>query len=125
MECKPLAFWELAFSSKLKAFQQMSLLKRCKATAIVTTFSDPDHVHLDGLPPKAWYERGVRILARTCLEAVKDPLGNKIAAHKGQPGGPLSSPPPRMRMTRDSRAARRFPSPHVARLARLTRSRLR
>jgi hypothetical protein len=41
-------------------------------------FSDPDHVHLYGLPPKAWYERGVRILARTCLEAVKDPLGNKI-----------------------------------------------
>jgi hypothetical protein len=41
-------------------------------------FNDPDHVHLYGLPPKAWYERGVRILARTCLEAVKDPLGNKI-----------------------------------------------
>ena len=41
-------------------------------------FNDPDHVHLYGLPPKAWYERGVRILARTCLEAVKDPLGNRI-----------------------------------------------
>jgi hypothetical protein len=41
-------------------------------------FGDPDHVHLYGLPPKAWYERGVRILARTCLEAVKDPLGNRI-----------------------------------------------
>jgi hypothetical protein len=41
-------------------------------------FSDPDHVHLYGLPPKVWYEKGVRILARTCLEAVKDPLGNKI-----------------------------------------------
>ena len=43
-------------------------------------FNDPDHVHLYGLPPKAWYERGVRILARTCLEAVKDPLGNKIGS---------------------------------------------
>jgi hypothetical protein len=41
-------------------------------------FSDPNHVHLYGMPPKEWYERGVRILARTCLEAVKDPLGNKI-----------------------------------------------
>ena len=41
-------------------------------------FNDPDHVRLYGLPPKAWYDRGVRILARTCLEAVKDPLGNKI-----------------------------------------------
>jgi hypothetical protein len=43
-------------------------------------FNDPDHVHLYGMPPKAWYERGVRILARTCLEAVKDPLGNKIGS---------------------------------------------
>lgn len=45
------------------------------------SFNDPDHVHLYGMPPKAWYERGVRILARTCLEAVKDPLGNKIGSH--------------------------------------------
>ena len=40
-------------------------------------FGDPDH-HLYGMAPREWYERGVRILARTCLEAVKDPLGNKI-----------------------------------------------
>jgi hypothetical protein len=44
------------------------------------SFNDPDHVHLYGMPPKAWYERGVRILARTCLEAVKDPLRNKIGS---------------------------------------------
>ena len=43
-------------------------------------FNDPDHVRLYGMPPKKWYERGVRILARTCLEAVKDPLGNRIGA---------------------------------------------
>ncbi len=43
-------------------------------------FDDPDHVHLYGMPPKEWYRRGVRILARTCLEAVKDPLGNKIGS---------------------------------------------
>jgi hypothetical protein len=30
------------------------------------------------MAPKDWYKRGIRILARTCLEAVKDPLGNKI-----------------------------------------------
>ena len=41
-------------------------------------FDDPDHVHIYGMPPKEWYDRGVRILARTCLEAVKDPLGDKI-----------------------------------------------
>ena len=44
------------------------------------SFSDPNHVHLYGMPPREWYERGVRILARTCLEAVKDPLGNKIGS---------------------------------------------
>src|SRR6516162_3371789 len=41
-------------------------------------FGDPNHVHLYGMPPKEWHGRGVRILAPTCLEAVKDPLGNKI-----------------------------------------------
>jgi hypothetical protein len=41
-------------------------------------FGDPDHVHLYGMTPKAWYERGVRILGRTCLEAVKDSLGDEI-----------------------------------------------
>jgi hypothetical protein len=24
-------------------------------------FGDPDHVHLYGMPPKEWYDRGVRI----------------------------------------------------------------
>src|SRR5437667_4064741 len=43
-------------------------------------FGDPDHVHLYGMAPKEWYGRGVRVLARTCLEAVKDPLGNKIGS---------------------------------------------
>jgi hypothetical protein len=41
-------------------------------------FGDPDHVHLYGMAPKEWWGRGVRILARTCLEAVKDPLGDEI-----------------------------------------------
>jgi hypothetical protein len=43
-------------------------------------FNDPRHVHLYGMTPEEWYGRGVRILARTCLEAVKDPLGNKIGS---------------------------------------------
>src|SRR6516164_6859452 len=41
-------------------------------------FGDADHVHLYGMAPRQWRERGVRILARTCLEAVKDPLGDAI-----------------------------------------------
>lgn len=43
-------------------------------------FNDPNHVHLYGMTPEEWYGRGVRILARTCLEAVKDPLGNRIGS---------------------------------------------
>src|SRR5215472_6815593 len=37
-------------------------------------FGDPDHVHLYGMPPKEWWGRGMRILARSCIEAVKDPV---------------------------------------------------
>ena len=39
-------------------------------------FGDPDHVHLYGMPPKEWWGRGMRILARSCIEAVKDPFGD-------------------------------------------------
>jgi hypothetical protein len=53
-------------------------------------FDDPNHVHLYGMPPREWYERGVRILARTCLEAVKDPLGNKIGSDIAEVVAPAS-----------------------------------
>ncbi len=42
------------------------------------SFGDPDAVALYGMRPANWYARGVRILARTTLEAVRDPLGNRI-----------------------------------------------
>jgi hypothetical protein len=42
------------------------------------SFGDPDAVALYGMRPAEWYNRGVRILARTTLEAVRDPLGNRI-----------------------------------------------
>jgi hypothetical protein len=42
------------------------------------SFGDPDAVSLYGMTPAQWYARGVRILARTTLEAVRDPLGNLI-----------------------------------------------
>lgn len=42
------------------------------------SFGDPDAVALYGMRPAEWYGRGVRILARTTLEAVRDPLGNCI-----------------------------------------------
>ena len=42
------------------------------------SFGDPDAVSLYGMTPDQWHARGVRILARTTLEAVRDPLGNRI-----------------------------------------------
>lgn len=44
------------------------------------SFGDPDAVALYGMRPADWHARGVRILARTALEAVRDPLGNLIGA---------------------------------------------
>ncbi|MGE4043589.1 MAG: hypothetical protein AB7F35_01955 [Acetobacteraceae bacterium] len=44
------------------------------------SFGDPDAVSLYGMTPSQWYARGVRILGRTTLEAVRDPLGNRIGA---------------------------------------------
>jgi hypothetical protein len=57
-------------------------------------FNDPDHVHLYGMAPKEWYGRGVRILARTCLEAVKDPLGNKIGSDIAEVVTPMAGSHP-------------------------------
>jgi hypothetical protein len=57
-------------------------------------FNDANHVHLYGMAPKDWYERGVRILARTCLEAVKDPLGNKIGSDIAKVVAPVSGSRP-------------------------------
>src|SRR5882762_4841932 len=42
------------------------------------SFGDPDAVSLYRMTPAQWHARGVRILARTALEAVRDPLGNRI-----------------------------------------------
>jgi hypothetical protein len=44
------------------------------------SFGDADAVALYGMRPAEWYAKGVRILARTTLEAVRDPLGNRIEA---------------------------------------------
>src|SRR5215470_6043901 len=56
-------------------------------------FGDPNHVHLYGMPPREWYQRGVRILARTCLEAVKDQLGNKIGSDVAEVVSRATGPP--------------------------------
>src|SRR6476646_11172053 len=42
------------------------------------SFGDSNAISLYGMTPAQWHARGVRILARTALEAVRDPLGNRI-----------------------------------------------
>lgn len=44
----------------------------------VDCFGNPDHVCIYGMKPAEWYGRGVRLLARTTLEAVSDQLGAMI-----------------------------------------------
>jgi len=44
------------------------------------SFGDPDYVSIYGMRPAQWYARGVRLLARTTLEAVRDQLGSMIGA---------------------------------------------
>jgi hypothetical protein len=42
------------------------------------SFGDPDYASIYGMKPAEWYARGVRLLARTTLEAVRDELGARI-----------------------------------------------
>src|SRR5262244_1019040 len=42
------------------------------------SFGDPDYVAIFGMRPAEWYARGVRLLARTTVEAVRDQLGAVI-----------------------------------------------
>src|SRR5262245_31494090 len=42
------------------------------------SFADPEYVCIYGLPPTEWHRRGIRLLARTTLEAVRDKLGDLI-----------------------------------------------
>jgi hypothetical protein len=42
-------------------------------------FGDPQAMSFYGLPPAAWYARGVRLLGRTCVEATPDVTAGPIA----------------------------------------------
>ncbi len=42
------------------------------------SFSDPEYACIYGMSPTEWYGRGIRLLARTTLEAVRDRLGDLI-----------------------------------------------
>jgi 16S rRNA G966 N2-methylase RsmD len=42
------------------------------------SFADADYVCIYGMPPAEWYRRGIRLLARTTVECVRDALGDVI-----------------------------------------------
>jgi hypothetical protein len=44
----------------------------------IDSFADADYVRLYGMPPAEWYRRGIRLLARTTVECVRDALGDLI-----------------------------------------------
>lgn len=44
------------------------------------SYGDADYVHLYGLSPTEWYQRGVRLLARTTVECVRDALADLMGA---------------------------------------------
>jgi hypothetical protein len=44
----------------------------------VDSFYDADYVCIYGMPPVEWYRRGIRLLARTTVECVRDSLGKWI-----------------------------------------------
>src|SRR3977135_1690109 len=44
----------------------------------VDSFHDADYVCIYGMPPVEWYRRGIRLLARTTVECVRDSLGKLI-----------------------------------------------
>jgi hypothetical protein len=46
----------------------------------VDSFGDADYVRLYGMSPTEWYQRGVRILARTTVECVRDALADLMGA---------------------------------------------
>ena len=54
------------------------------------SFADPDYVSIYGMLPADWYGRGIRLLARTTLEAVRDRLGDRIGADVAKLAGAIA-----------------------------------
>jgi hypothetical protein len=44
----------------------------------IDSYSDPDYVSVYGMAPSEWYGHGIRLLARTAVECVRDLLGDLI-----------------------------------------------
>jgi len=44
----------------------------------IDSYGDADYVSIYGMPPAAWYAKGVRLLGRTAVECTRDVLGDAI-----------------------------------------------
>jgi hypothetical protein len=42
------------------------------------SFADNDYVSIYAMPPREWYQRGIRLLGRTAVECTRDGLGDHI-----------------------------------------------
>jgi hypothetical protein len=66
----------------LRRYDRDLLLSSTKRNQVIELWEvekfEPEAVSLYDMTPSQWYARGVRILARTTLEAVRDPLGRSI-----------------------------------------------
>ena len=71
------------------------------------SFGNPNAVSLYGMRPADWHARGVRILARTTLEAVRDPLGDRIGQDVAR-AATLRQVPPSASSTRSPAPAMPF-----------------
>ena len=55
------------------------------------SFSDRDYTSIYGMPPREWYQRGIRLLGRTTVECTRDVLGNRIGLDVGSLAARMSS----------------------------------
>jgi hypothetical protein len=42
------------------------------------SFADRDYIRIYGMPPREWYQRGIRLLGRTAVECTRDGLAGRI-----------------------------------------------
>jgi len=59
----------------------------------IDSYSDSDYVCVYGMKPAEWYGRGIRLLARTSVECVRDLLGDLIGRDVASVLGNVSSAP--------------------------------
>lgn len=83
------------------AYDRALLLQGSKRNEVLTlteieqygldSFGDTDYVSVYGMPPREWYQRGIRLLGRTAVECTRDALGNRIGVDVASVAARMSS----------------------------------